>query len=189
MKYFAHTVIIAACMATSSAHAATMSLLDFREIPNDFGRTIIVEEAASLAGQASMYGNVVDLLSFEWRLIDSNAGGGFAYLQTTVGAITTNIVLAATGSPEFGAVNTYTFAKPFTGSLLIGMGSGDTKYRQAMLEVDKFEVRSTSPVPEPETFGMLLGGLGILGLMARRRIGSRRQSKTNQARMQMRMAG
>ncbi len=26
-----------------------------------------------------------------------------------------------------------------------------------------------APVPEPETYGMLLGGLGVLGLMARRR--------------------
>lgn len=28
---------------------------------------------------------------------------------------------------------------------------------------------ATAPVPEPETYGMLLGGLGLLGLVARRR--------------------
>jgi hypothetical protein len=27
----------------------------------------------------------------------------------------------------------------------------------------------TTPVPEPETYGMLLAGLGVLGLVARRR--------------------
>jgi hypothetical protein len=26
-----------------------------------------------------------------------------------------------------------------------------------------------APVPEPETYGMLLGGLGLLGFLARRR--------------------
>jgi hypothetical protein len=37
-------------------------------------------------------------------------------------------------------------------------------FRAAMLLV---------PVPEPEAYGMMLGGLGILGFLARRRKGMR----------------
>jgi hypothetical protein len=30
-------------------------------------------------------------------------------------------------------------------------------------------VMMAAPVPEPETYGMMLGGLGLLGFLARRR--------------------
>ena len=32
-----------------------------------------------------------------------------------------------------------------------------------------FEVAAVTPVPEPETYALMLGGLGVLGLLARRR--------------------
>jgi hypothetical protein len=41
---------------------------------------------------------------------------------------------------------------------------GDRDYNDLVLEI-----RYTNPVPEPETYGLLLAGLGLLGFVARRR--------------------
>jgi len=46
-------------------------------------------------------------------------------------------------------------------------GEGDRK-------VGSLLSQAIAPVPEPETYGMLLGGLGLLGVMARRRQGKAR---------------
>jgi hypothetical protein len=188
MKRLIPGVVFVACMTAFAAQASTVNLMTFAERASLYGKTIIGEEAIGLDGDASVTGHVVNLLSFEWRLIDTNAGGGFAYLQTMIGQTTSNIVLQAVGGPEFGTTRTYTFATPYTGSLVIGMGSGNREL-PALLLVDKFVVNSIAAVPEPETVAMLFGGLGLMGFMARNRIGSRRPSKTNKARLQMRMAG
>lgn len=41
------------------------------------------------------------------------------------------------------------------------------------LSLDNVSVSAVTPVPEPESFAMMLAGLGALGLMSRRRLGKR----------------
>ncbi len=60
----------------------------------------------------------------------------------------------------------------YTGSFLLGVSSWDggpasaqVGWRQVSLTLDQ----QTAPVPEPETYAMMLAGLGLLGVVARRR--------------------
>ena len=160
-------------------------MLTFTQIATPSSLAVFGEEAAAMTGNAIITGNVVNLLSFEWRLIGTDAGGAFAYLQTlTAGGGTTNTFLAGPGSPEFGTVTLYQFATPYTGTIVIGMGSGDVRL-PAVLEVDKFTTQATATVPEPETYAMLFAGLGMLGFLSRRKIGNKRPANTGRARFQM----
>lgn len=63
-------------------------------------------------------------------------------------------------------------AGSFTGSFLLGVSSWDggpattqVGWREVSLTLDQ----QTAPIPEPETYAMLLAGLGLMGIMARRR--------------------
>lgn len=82
--------------------------------------------------------------------------------------ITTNTVIA-TGTPGAGIFKSISFPGPLNptdhyalvvkgGLLPAGHGSGSY--------AGNFHI---SPIPEPETYAMLLAGLGLLGFMARRR--------------------
>ena len=60
----------------------------------------------------------------------------------------------------------------YTGSFLLGVSSWDggpataqVNWRQVSLTLDQ----QTAPIPEPETYAMLLAGLGLVGIAARRR--------------------
>ena len=50
------------------------------------------------------------------------------------------------------------------GNIILGLGAGDGAMQHRL---DNFQV--TTPIPEPETYAMLLAGLGVLGFAARRR--------------------
>lgn len=57
----------------------------------------------------------------------------------------------------------------FNAGALAGIDSFTTKFA-SLSDATLFRTgRPTSPVPEPETYGMLLAGLGLVGWMARRR--------------------
>lgn len=47
--------------------------------------------------------------------------------------------------------------------------STDATHGSAITTITNFYAPGTAPVPEPETYAMLLAGLGLLGFMARRR--------------------
>ena len=56
------------------------------------------------------------------------------------------------------------------GSAIVGFedleGGGDRDYNDIQFKISNV---AAAPVPEPETYAMLLGGLGLMGLLARRR--------------------
>ncbi|MBU0600929.1 MAG: FxDxF family PEP-CTERM protein [Gammaproteobacteria bacterium] len=77
---------------------------------------------------------------------------------------------------EMGAVDTFISAYSFDHSFTIdSLAAGDYYYKVTGITTGSTGgvytlVSSTAPVPEPETYMMLLGGLGMIGLMAKRRM-------------------
>ncbi len=61
----------------------------------------------------------------------------------------------------------YTIASGYSG-LLDSLGFTLTSYGTS-LNVDNLVLSPAAPVPEPQTYAMLLIGLGLIGFMARRR--------------------
>lgn len=53
--------------------------------------------------------------------------------------------------------------------LTLGFGDGGVFDNSGQFDIQLFSVTPTSPVPEPETYAMLLAGLGLIGFAARRR--------------------
>ena len=95
-------------------------------------------------------GDLYNINGLSVQLYD-NANNLLANLDSNAGSSTNHKV----GSGVFAAANDYYFTVSGTGT-----GSLGGKYVFAV---------STLPVPEPETYAMLLAGLGIVGAVARRR--------------------
>jgi hypothetical protein len=75
---------------------------------------------------------------------------------------------------EMGAVDTFISAYSFGHSFTIdSLAAGDYYYKVTGTATNPGVytlVSEIAPVPEPETYMMLLGGLGMIGLMAKRRM-------------------
>ena len=85
----------------------------------------------------------------------------------SLGTITTNLALAGT----WEGLSTQ-FLSPSAGNVVLSLINRNTNAGGNDFAVDDifFGTQSTvNPVPEPETYAMLLAGLGLLGFAARRR--------------------
>jgi choice-of-anchor C domain-containing protein len=117
----------------------------------------------SLSQLFSYNANTTYTLSFD---VSRNPNGSYTALSVDVNGIHHEYVgtsLATTQSFSFTTGNS-------AGSQLLQFSSvnGDG-YSGAVLD----NVTLTAAVPEPETYAMLLGGLGLMGFMARRRSGKK----------------
>jgi hypothetical protein len=98
-----------------------------------------------------------------WEIVNDNyvagnttalADGAFKATSSVVGAVTlANSWLAALGDIK---TNTY--------GVNIWSVNGASSFGSGSQDVAVF-----APIPEPETYGMLLAGLGLMGFVARRR--------------------
>ncbi len=90
-------------------------------------------------------------------------GGGIAFYNGTSGTIDQTDKLAVKGG--FGALQ----ASVGLSSALSQSGAGTSSAALTSFEYGFTATPQAAPVPEPATYGMMLGGLGLLGMLARRR--------------------
>lgn len=130
---------------------------------------------------------VGDTVSFDWNFLTSepnsggNADSGFVAIRlgTTGNPATFSPLgsVAAATTPTPGAVphfdamtgfSTFAFVAPTAGSYTFGIGVADAGAEaiQSGLLLDNFRV---TPIPEPATLALVAGGIGLLGLLRRRR--------------------
>jgi hypothetical protein len=109
----------------------------------------------------------------DYRLTFDALGDGYfmVFDDTTSTAVALDFVQAATPSQQ-----TATFSLNTTDNYRLYFGSSILPPSFAgSLAIDNVAISQVAaPVPEPESYAMMLGGLGALGLMSRRRLRSSR---------------
>lgn len=124
-----------------------------------------------------------DLVSFDWRFVTNELqplSTDFSFVvlngKATVLMDRTSSLPIGAGVLDFESSTDWrrmTLVADHDGINTVSFGvmqTLDTSFSSAMV-VDKFEVNpgATAPVPEPETYAMMLAGLGLLAAVARRR--------------------
>lgn len=89
---------------------------------------------------------------------DVVSGGGFAFSNTNASAASSQFADGGSSWPH------YTFGANEQGWVVQNSGIASS----ANVYVISFDT-PTAPVPEPETYGMMMAGLGLIGFIARRR--------------------
>jgi len=119
-----------------------------------------------------------DRLSFDWMLstMDTAASGfGLDYAFVVIDGQRIDLGTAASAAPSGNTPyaahtgwSTFEYVFAGSGSVTLGVGVVDVLDYTAssQLQLDNFAIAA---VPEPETYAMLIAGLGLIGAAARRR--------------------
>lgn len=161
---------ISCVLCPAVSHAAILDLTTFglTHVSGTDSSGFTQANLARISGASLLSSAVSGLQSFDWKFINNpELGGGYGYLITTdnSGPVITNLTEpTAQASTDWA---TYTFAAPFSGVVKFAVYSADDTHSSAL------ELRNVvTSVPEPETYAMLLAGLGVLGFIGRRRAGT-----------------
>lgn len=93
--------------------------------------------------------------------------GGTVEIGLSTSATSFGTYLTSATAPDSGWLwATSNFLAPTAGAYLTVRVKND---RSGWVALDDFELNPSSPVPEPQTAALLLAGLGVVGVVARRR--------------------
>ncbi len=120
-------------------------------------------------------GHRLDVITF--NLNNVNGAGGFFFGSDLFGSSTQADYLILTATDSTGATITYTLPTPeldsFVGFVsdanLVSLTMAAEDQPGVWATVNDLHLSTVSAVPEPSTYGMMLGGLGLLGYLARRK--------------------
>lgn len=175
---FKKSLLLAALLGASLTAQAAVTIVGGKIVVKDAGQVsatflgsdagyndvIFFENGNStklFSGHSTAVGTTVDLGSFaagtvlNFRMHVDNTGNDF-YM----------------GSPSANFDNVFHAAVTLDnhGSAVVGFedlqGGGDRDYNDIQFRISNV---AAAPVPEPESYAMMLGGLGLFGLLARRR--------------------
>lgn len=166
-------IALALCLGVPASHAATLDLRTFTST----GNTVVTANSAELLTNGSFFnsssisGDVAGLTSFEYYYSAAFGYIGSAFYSTTQG--TTTLASAVVFGTDTGW-QTVNLAQPYTGSLDFTSSTALSVLTSGSLSIRNVQVAAVvppvlAPVPEPESYAMLLAGLGVMGALARRR--------------------
>jgi hypothetical protein len=170
MKFALMAFYLTAALTATAAQAGQVDLSTFTVA----GDGSVSSNYAVVTGTSSLSGTVTNLKSFEWNFTAGDFlpfdDTGF-FMTTSTGTV---LLSSVSSAPYFDSTgwNTYTLATPYTGSVTFGVANADY---WGNLGTDnnnpsQMEFRNAvTAVPEPETYAMLLAGLGLVGLLKRRK--------------------
>jgi hypothetical protein len=158
------SIVLAAILSTSLGGAMAA---------NYTSPTIVLKEGdgnwTSNFGTEHSVGNFTDTFTFSYSGVSADATGFVRNVQTKKSNI--DFISATLNGVALDLVNGTKYSDidftdlPVSGLLTLvitGKATGDVASYSGTIDV-------TSAVPEPSTYGMLLGGLGVMGFLARRR--------------------
>ena len=183
MKILLAPLALAMAMNVSSSHAAYADLSAAALFTFPANPSTVSANYANLIGQATFVLSFTNLASFEWNFSDterinsSYAVGNFLLDSggPSSGLIPISLATGSSlGNADTTGWRTYTFDSPQTGRFTMSTGAESARLTTS-LQLRNFldTVPVLTPVPEPETYAMLLAGLGLMGVIARRK-GSRK---------------
>ncbi len=168
LKKLTVALALSAIFATGAVHAA---VLDFTSPSiSTIGNVSVTPSLATLSGDglSTLTMDVTNISGFQW-LFTSQTPMSWnqweSWYETSYVSINggNNILLADMTSWVTSGI--YNLGPSFSGTLTFGF---DSTYFANMNDFSQSSLQ-ISAVPEPETYAMLLAGLGLLGFTARRR--------------------
>lgn len=112
-------------------------------------------------------GQSYDLSFYIERLVSSPWDGGAVQIGLSTSATGFGTYLTSASAPDSGWLHVATtFVAPNAGSYL---SVRVTNEKSSWVGLDGFELNAVPVVPEPQTYALLLAGLGVVGLVVRRR--------------------
>ena len=182
-KVLLQTSLVLALGYSSVAHAAYADLTTFTDSGSSHGVTLATNLAILTENTQSMEDVTMDRAQIA-KNFQSLPIYSFEYIRSGVAARAS--IAGAFGiillDAPLNIATTYTFSSPVSGTLEFNILG--TNLQENVLGIGTLTLRNFStsaalpPVPEPETYSMLLVGLGLMGTIARRRFKSRSGSFT-----------
>ena len=168
-------LVLGCCAFSPLANAAILDMNQFALYRPQGSVAALQANYAYLDRQAALSSSVVGLTSFEWNFSQFDTGASSAGLHPA-NAVPDYVELA-TGASVFYAGNTgwqtYVFATPYTGFISIFVQGNQNTTAGIQLRNFSDTPLAAPPaipaVPEPETYALLLAGLGLMAGIARRR--------------------